>query len=219
MPKGRNGSRSYAHQDPEPDLPDPVWERHPKESAPAWEAFSTWRDLPVTERTYTRACEILGKSRSLLSLWAIRFRWQERGRAWDRERERAYANGQLLEIQRMGERHAARAAAAIDALMVPLVVVARRISDPRSMQELEQAPMPELLKLAAQTVRPLAGLIAAERLARGEPTAIERVDVEVGAGSPAPKLAEVIDVVESLGLLTPPVDEDGEGSPPLSLAR
>lgn len=201
---------------PDPVLPDPPWDRHPKESNRAWEVFQIYRDIPAHDRTYQVAADRVGKTRALVAQWGSRFRWRERVKHWDVERERAFAEGQLEEIRLMGARHAARAAAAIDALMVPLVVVARRISDPASMAELERQPLSDLLKLAAQTVKPIASLIAAERLARGEPTAIERVDVDVGAAMAAPKLAEVISVAEALGLIGDP----DEGEPPrLALAQ
>lgn len=198
-------SHNSAWPEPIEDLVEPQWDRQPGETDPAWSAFQQFRDTPHVARSYEQVAKAMGRHHMLLARWGAQYRWQERVRAWDRERDRAFAQGQLVEITRMGQRHAARAATAIEAMMVPLQVVASRMHDPLSMEQLARMPFPDLLKLASQTVRPLAALVAVERLSRGEPTAIERTEVIASEGeTPAPKLSEVVEILRELGVVDTP---------------
>jgi len=58
------------------------WERRADESAPAFEAFSTYLNMG-TERSHARVSQQLGKSKALIDRWGRRHKWQERIRAHD----------------------------------------------------------------------------------------------------------------------------------------
>lgn len=58
------------------------WEQQPKESGPAFEAFSTYRDLGPG-RTITAVAKKLRKSDSLLRRWKNTWNWRERAIAYD----------------------------------------------------------------------------------------------------------------------------------------
>lgn len=80
------------------------WERQPGESAKAYEAFASYRDLG-SERSIQKVSQQCTKNVSLLKRWCSRWNWVERTRAWDNELTReakAYAEKQ---IQSMLERH------------------------------------------------------------------------------------------------------------------
>jgi len=61
---------------------DKPWEQLPEESGPAFEAFSTYRDLGPG-RTISAVAEKLRKSDSLLRRWKDRWNWRERATAYD----------------------------------------------------------------------------------------------------------------------------------------
>lgn len=57
------------------------WERQPKESYPAFEAFQIF----LTERNYPSVARKLSKSLSLMKRWAKKNSWRERADAWDND--------------------------------------------------------------------------------------------------------------------------------------
>lgn len=61
---------------------DRPWEQQPGESGPAFEAFSTYRDLGPG-RTVSAVAEKLRKSDSLLRRWKGKWDWQRRAAAYD----------------------------------------------------------------------------------------------------------------------------------------
>lgn len=58
------------------------WERQPQETAKAYEAFVTYRDLGAA-RSAAKTAEKLGKSIRLIAEWSSQWRWVIRVRAWD----------------------------------------------------------------------------------------------------------------------------------------
>lgn len=91
------------------------WERQPKESDPAWEAFVTYRDMPEEtglKRSLSRVGQKLVKSTTMLSKWSSRHNWVKRVRAYDQYRddlavaERAkQQKRRIQEEEKMDERH------------------------------------------------------------------------------------------------------------------
>ena len=59
-----------------------IWERQPKESSQAYEAFVTYRDLGAG-RTLIDVARELRKSYSLVRRWADAANWSARAAAWD----------------------------------------------------------------------------------------------------------------------------------------
>jgi hypothetical protein len=57
------------------------WERQPKESAPAWEAFVAYRDLGY-RRSTAKVARALGKSKALIDGWSSRWHWVARSDAY-----------------------------------------------------------------------------------------------------------------------------------------
>ncbi|GGU50408.1 hypothetical protein [Streptomyces lavendofoliae] len=92
------------------------WEPQPDESAPAFEAFTIYRDLGPL-RSATKTARQLGKSPSLMQRWAIRHTWSTRARAWDTEQDRLWRQQQNTTRRDMARRHA-RIAVAVQAKVV-----------------------------------------------------------------------------------------------------
>ena len=59
-----------------------AWERQPRESAQAYQAFSIYRDLGE-ERALRAVAAQLGKSRALIERWSRNWNWVERARQYD----------------------------------------------------------------------------------------------------------------------------------------
>lgn len=59
------------------------WDRAPDETPPAWEAFTTYRDLGPGQRSTAKVAQDLGKTKTLMDGWSARHRWVERARAFD----------------------------------------------------------------------------------------------------------------------------------------
>jgi hypothetical protein len=60
-----------------------LWEPQLEESAPAFAAFSVYRDLDPEERSIDAVVQKLNKSRSLIGRWSGRRDWVKRARAYD----------------------------------------------------------------------------------------------------------------------------------------
>lgn len=57
------------------------WERQPKESAPAWEAFVLYRDMGY-RRSTAKVAQALGKTKKLIDGWCSRWNWVARADAY-----------------------------------------------------------------------------------------------------------------------------------------
>jgi hypothetical protein len=151
-----------------------AFERMPRETDPAWFAFKKYRDME--KRSLIKLGKSLGKSRALVEGWSSKWRWRERVVAWDRAADDRARAASLDEIEEMQRRH---------------------IKLGQGMQQLGALELKRLLgeyakKAAAGeaggvglTPRDVKRLIDAgarlERLNRGEPGSIEKIDVDVVA--------------------------------------
>src|SRR5690242_9936177 len=58
------------------------WDRQPKESEPAYRAFTAYRDMGES-RTHDAIVHALGISRALVSRWSSKWSWVTRCTSWD----------------------------------------------------------------------------------------------------------------------------------------
>ena len=149
---------------PEDDAP--VWSRLPHESAPAYEAFSRYRDMPG-RRSCRKVAAELAKSGALVRRWCATWRWIQRCAEYDREvdrlaRERNLRD-QLETRRRIGQQLRGKA----QSLMLPDIALSKRLTAPDAMQQLEQLPLPELIELAARCAAALPAVVKMELLAAG----------------------------------------------------
>jgi hypothetical protein len=149
------------------------WEQLPGESSKAYAAFCLYRDqglsrsMEATSRVYHSHSAQLGSETATgrrrgasgqIRLWAERWNWSARARAWDQELERVKWSKQVEASAEMAERHAK------EALMLQNKAVERL----RLLRPEELGPR--------ETLSYLIEAAKLERLARGEPT--ERVAEE-----------------------------------------
>ena len=81
------------------------WERQPDESAKAYEAFVTYRDMGE-ERTITAVVKKCEKSRSLIDRWKKLWDWEKRVLAYDNELQKEDLKKAKKERREMNRRHA-----------------------------------------------------------------------------------------------------------------
>ena len=86
-------AKKKARTEIEPEL----WERQPKESAPAFEAFAMYRDMGVN-RSIRKAAQNLNKAVTTLAEWSSKHEWVKRAAAWDAEQDRIARNEMLAEM-------------------------------------------------------------------------------------------------------------------------
>jgi hypothetical protein len=103
----------------------PAWERLSDESAKAFQAFAAYRDLPVEERSLSTVSEQLRKSKSLCARWSAQFRWVERAAAWDSHQDERRRTRLAAEREKMIERQLQHNRIASQALMAPLLALAK----------------------------------------------------------------------------------------------
>lgn len=87
-----------------PKWTDKPWERQKGESAQAYEAFATYRDMG-TERSIRAVSQKLGKSKTLIDRWSREKSWVERVRAYDNELAKEAKAKAVKDRKAMTERH------------------------------------------------------------------------------------------------------------------
>lgn len=80
-----------------------VWERQPKESTPAWQAFIHYRDMET--RSQRKVAATLDKAPSIIAHWGRRWKWQERVIAWDNHLNGVYLSQREKGQKEMAENH------------------------------------------------------------------------------------------------------------------
>lgn len=149
------------------------WERQPRESDEAWQAFTRFRDMPLPRRVVSVARE-LGKSKTLIERWCQRWQWQERVRCYDNALEqKAFAELQRQRVE-FRKRAANQARAKAQTLMMPDVRLSQMLAQMPVERLLEGMTALQLIALSSKASLALPGLLKAEALALGEAT--ERVD-------------------------------------------
>jgi hypothetical protein len=137
-----------------------VWERQPGESSRAYAAFCIYRDMGP-KRGLREAAKRYYESKTRTNVaqigkWSSKWNWVARCRAWDDHHDALARERQTVEIQEMRDRQAR-------------LGVAMQAAAGRGLQTFNpsDATGHEITRLAAEGTR-------IERLARGEPTEIEK---------------------------------------------
>lgn len=80
------------------------WEQQPGESAKAFEAFAAYRDMGA-ERSLRKLTQQLHKNLTTIRDWSVKWNWQERVRAYDRELDRQAREQAVRSVRQMTDRH------------------------------------------------------------------------------------------------------------------
>jgi hypothetical protein len=137
------------------------WNRLPGESTKAFSAFSAYRDLGsgrsiVEAYRHQRGTKGATQAPGQWKRLAKRFRWSERAAAWDDYQDQVKLEGQLAAIEEMCKRHA----------QIAMVSQAKLIERLQTFEASELTPKDMITWLEAS--------VKVERLARGEPSEIQR---------------------------------------------
>lgn len=160
------------------------WERQPSESDPAWMGFVTYRDLGPG-RTIAQAATIIRKTRNLkanynkqLEVWSRLNGWVERAGEWDNEQDRVRRE-ETLKAQRkagrlMVERHLQVSMTMQRLASIELARWVNKVQANGDNPDMSRAP-----ELTTQQLQQLLDYaVKLERLNRGEPEKIERMQVD-----------------------------------------
>lgn len=83
---------------------DKSWERQPKESVQAYEAFYKYLQMGE-KRTLRKVEQELNKSHALIGRWSSAWNWQKRSADYDADIRRQEYEATQKEIKKMQERH------------------------------------------------------------------------------------------------------------------
>lgn len=129
------------------------WERQPRETPKAFEAFCAYRDMG-TDRSCSKVAAVVGKSFSLMQQWSQKNGWVERAAAWDDEQDRlkrdADQKAQIEAIKKMRKRHTEVAVKMID--------MAEAAIDTILAGEIKPSDLPRIVDIATKL----------ERISRGD---------------------------------------------------
>ena len=192
----------------DPHFPQP-WEKQPGENDRDFDLFEKFIDRPPTERNLREVAVIASLSHQRLSQIARQRDWTQRATAYDKHLDAIYRRELDDQIREMAGRHAATAAEALKALAVSFQPIIDRMNEnpEEFVAELGAQPIKQLFSSAIRSAQVLPNLMNAERLARGQPTEITQhtEDVNIMVAPDPDRIAEVLDVLESAGVL------DGRG--------
>lgn len=176
-------SRSVTARDLEPIYP---WERQPGESAKAFAAFEHYLGDGSQNRTLRKTKSAIGKAWSLICAWSIKHDWVKRAEAKDRYDARREQAAWDSARDRMNERQANNAMAAMGAAMATL----------SKFVPTKEHPNPPPLR-ERDAIRLFAVAARLERVARGEPDMIQKTTGEVKiTSSPDDMRASMLKVLE-----------------------
>ena len=141
-----------------------IWERQASESAKAFDAFVTYRDMG-RDRSTRRVARSLNKSHTLIGRWSSLHDWPRRAVAWDRKQDRHRQETQLDVVEEMTRRHTKIVENQLAGMMLPALELSRRLeAEPNLLGGLDAKT---LMELVTRSARPIAQLIEAERAVRG----------------------------------------------------
>lgn len=150
-----------------PPAPENPWDRRPKESRPAYEAFREYL-LQGADRSTANVARGLGKSKTLIDRWSSTWSWVARTDAFDAEAGKRATEATLDELEQRARRQAELSASALEAMAAPSLELLRRIEkDPKVLEKLS---VEALVPLAATTARAIPRVVQTERLASGQST-------------------------------------------------
>lgn len=179
-----------------------LWDRQPRETDQAWDAFRRYRDL-LQDRSLAKIAREVGKSTALMERWSRKWQWNRRAYEYEVYLDRAAQQEAHRERGKMAVRHAQQAQLHMSALAAPAMALLQRIQqDPQFMMRLMEScslrdangaiigmdveKTVKVLDTVRKFADSIAGVANVERLARGEPTSIAQGDVTTRAAEAAP---------------------------------
>ena len=175
------------------------WAQMTDERDKDYAMFQLYCSLNLTKRSYKAVANHYG--RDTLHTIPKDNDWPARITAWDNERARIYQIEVWEELQDMGRRHGPILKDAIEAIAIPLQVMAERMrANPEAvMEELGEKNLVQLHAMSIKSARALPNMMQTERLVRGLPTEITQ-NIHSGKVEHVhtPDLSEVVEILQGL---------------------
>lgn len=177
------------------------WGQQPDELDTHYAYFQYYCSLPAARRTYIQVERHYGEVSNHITKIAKVNDWKVRVREWDDERARIYQLEIFDELREMGEIQGAILRDSIEALAIPLQVMAERMRDDPDavLAELGEKSLVQLHAMSIKSARGLPNLMQTERLVRGLPT---EITANVHSGKVdhvhTPNLSEVAEILQGL---------------------
>lgn len=158
-------------------MPVPIhaWDRRPRESAPAYEAFRLYRDMGVN-RTQRGVATEVDKRPSLIAKWNKMWDWEIRVRAYERYLE-IIEEKEFERVKRESVRRQAKLGQKL-----------QQIADTRAQQFIESPALQATLTAADMSKLAKDG-VNIERLAHGNSTANVAQGIQIAWSAPPPEWA------------------------------
>jgi hypothetical protein len=157
-----------------------AWERQDGESLPAWSAFRCYRDMD--HRSLSKVGQELGKSKTLMSRWSVRWGWIERVNLYDADLDRRVRLKFIQAQIDARERHARVAQATLATLASPVGAMLNALRNPTVLERLTRqacaspAGLIALLGIVTRCASAIPAIIEVERLSLGMTT--DSIDVD-----------------------------------------
>ncbi len=144
-----------------------VWERNELDGTDTWwNAFKTYLELPLSERSYAEVARRTGSNYDAVRLQALAAYWKERARAHDRHQDRLLTRWRLADQRAAIKRHQAAARGLLEVATIELGRLLEEVKQKGAVRRLKPSEIRDIVDTA----------IKLERLVDGEPTANLIVD-------------------------------------------
>lgn len=184
------------------DDPEP-WDRQLQEKADEYMAFTVYRNMGPS-RTFAQTARELSLSPSTISAYAHTHNWADRAAAWDYYQEKIFQAEMAEHTRTMAKIQIQMAREALESIRAPIAAINQKMAmDPTgTLQELSKLDITKLMRLAQDSAKVIPQLMAAERLAVGQPTSISQSTEVVNVNySDTERIGEVLDVLRATGVL------------------
>jgi hypothetical protein len=155
------------------------WSRLPDETDRGWDVFKYHRDQGPA-RVLKESAAHFGVGPAALWKFSATYDWVERLRAFDQHEDRLYNARRATAIKEMAERHGDQIQGYLEALAIPFKALQAKLeNDPKAIDDLSESSMKQLIDMSAKAGRIIPTMMNAERLARGMPSEVVRVEGDV----------------------------------------
>jgi hypothetical protein len=152
----------------------PIWERLPREPSSAFRAFTIFRDMGP-RRSRIKVAEQLGKGYGWIKNLAVKWRWEERVRAFEDYLDQIKIEAMKKEIEEMARRHIQQSMIFQQVLIRPAEALIKKIRNGE--ESFERLPLEKLFDKSVAAAQVFNKLVDIERKSRGEPNEISKQDI------------------------------------------
>ena len=180
-----------------------TWDRQYGETSEGFAKFVVYRNLGP-RRTQAAVARSFGLNANTLSNLAVQHNWKQRAEDWDYYLDKIRQAEMAERQSRLAMEQFNLASNALKAVNAPVMALLDRMeTDPDGvLLEFGAKDLTKLLKLSQDSIRLMPNLLAAQRVALGQPTEITERTENVNVNyNDAKRIGEVLDVLNEAGVL------------------